>query len=656
MVTTTTSPDKESATKISILSSEKIRNVRALFIFLSIFLVYIIYSLSVYYDFPQGDHWRWIKWLLIPYVEGKISFWEYVTGDFYPLSHSHLLTLTSILANYYLFDLRYDLEAYIGTASYVIFTSVIVYYFFKTSHNRLGSLSFLAISSLFLLVLLNPRNTIFWSQVQFEHIYLLIAAVFIVCFDKFIKNEVSPYFFYSCVVIVFFVGDAMGITALFSVITYLLFYSRRDHFKHLLFIVATIAICALIAKLFISGRLQHDDIPVGNSLSFLLSHLVEAIKFILNAYGQSILTQTVAEKLFGDYWQLIYYLCAASAIFFSIRSLVLYGKNKQSINTTVPAVLVLFTAVSITLLLLLRLEEFGAQYAYSSDRYLRLYNLGIIGAIWIHFSYYYNENNYRVLDMLRIKSITKEFNIVSIIGIIILVNYAIHSIYAYLYLDVTKSKRQEFAKAIMLYSENYDFDLGNWDWICANHVCESSVRFLKNQKLSVFRSDHPVQLECRKNKGDSYTYIPGRTIAFGENISGDFHCTWIGRGWSARKAWGFETIGSSAKVMLPLSRSLDHDLELTMDASVLTLANHSTQKVDLFVNDQYVGNWNFSHSEFKNVSIKIPRSIVNDSKLLQLSLRLTKNGGVLSVVDALTGKMPVLGVKWIRLEAVNDPG
>ena len=88
------------------------------FIFASV-TSYSLYSLSLAMDLPMGDHWRWIRGLLVHFVNGRIGLFEYITGEFYPFSHSHIITLFVVWLNYLFFDLNYKIEFYIGLISHM---------------------------------------------------------------------------------------------------------------------------------------------------------------------------------------------------------------------------------------------------------------------------------------------------------------------------------------------------------------------------------------------------------------------------------------------------------------------------------------------------------------------------------------------------------
>lgn len=98
----------------------------------------LLHVLLIISGVPLADEWRWMKDLLIPYVQGDIGFWSYLTGEYALFSHTHYLTLLFMLASYIWWDLDFALMAYAGTAALLAGWIMLVFYINKIQDRKGG--------------------------------------------------------------------------------------------------------------------------------------------------------------------------------------------------------------------------------------------------------------------------------------------------------------------------------------------------------------------------------------------------------------------------------------------------------------------------------------------------------------------------------------
>ena len=68
-------------------------------------------------DSLRGDQWYWVRSVLIPFEEGRISFFDAITTEYATLSHSHVPTLIVFITNARILDLDLTVDRLVGTVS-----------------------------------------------------------------------------------------------------------------------------------------------------------------------------------------------------------------------------------------------------------------------------------------------------------------------------------------------------------------------------------------------------------------------------------------------------------------------------------------------------------------------------------------------------------
>ena len=135
-------------------------------------------------------------------------------------------------------------------------------------------------------------------------------------------------------------------------------------------------------------------------------------------------------------------------------------------------------------IMLTRFPVFGVDIAHA-DRYMRLFQIGFIGALWINVS-----GLKLVIDQQR--SIGKiGLRIFSLIALFIVGGYLLQSEILWRYHQSIINYKQNVVMAIRTYANNPSYDIGKYHDRCKNNFCRPSVDFLKENQLSIFREPSP---------------------------------------------------------------------------------------------------------------------------------------------------------------------
>jgi len=437
-------------------------------------------------DLPKGDHWRYLA-QLIKYIDGQRSLWHFLSSDFYTLSHSHIVTLGVVLGNYYLFDLRYDLEAYIGLLSVAVLAIFIIYRFYVMHIHSSSPLILGSALVAFIAVLLNPHNVVSWSLVLFEYFYLLCAVLALYWYEKLPVQGWGRSCFFIAMPFYFYLGDAMGASAILSMAVWTVLFARDTHWRHLAVSLVIVGICVYSVSVLLPDMRPHTKVGKLDALEYLVSHPLQAIQFILNLYSQGLVAYQYVAKLFPENGALVQQLIGLLLLSFQLGAVFVAVRFRHLVSGQLPLLLIIFTAISAVGILLSRLPEFGPTYGVNYAfglRYVRLFQLGMVGALWIYFSIWINSTDKNLLSHLGLK----------LAMIIVFVCLLVSSYYSHQYFwNLIPSAQRHNERVVIMFkraANGSDIDLGAADPRCAKNFCDKQLAFLKQQRLSIFREEH----------------------------------------------------------------------------------------------------------------------------------------------------------------------
>ena len=460
---------------------------------------YISLSAFLAYDLPQADYWEWLHKLLIPYLNGEIDLLEFLSGAFRPFTHSHIPTLLVQLANHQFFDLRYDLECYIGlVATLLAYGYLIRSYYVSVSANFSGALLALSLCAASA-ILLNPFNINPSGLVQFEYVYLLVAVLYLAAYNSVVRGEMNAFAWAAITFGNYMIGDAMGTAAMLAAATHLVLIVPLNRKMK----IVTPAALALLAGYIVSenfftyvGPAYLDKV---NSIPFVLSNKLESLVFIAIGYSQGIIDQhSLVRRLIGEGYTTVAILTGAVSLTLSLCAFVLYVIRRNTFSNHLPALLIIYSGIIVAGIMLSRFPLEGPLYALN-DRYQRLSILGIFGAYWI-FSFEFFTRRQVGGETHTRKSLYGAVALQIVSAGILLVHLA-SSLARWTTIEYERDRLDTMAGGIVAFTENPEIDIYKfiYERHCYSDDCVNAVYFLKNNRLSVFRQDHYIH---RANRPD----------------------------------------------------------------------------------------------------------------------------------------------------------
>lgn len=420
---------------------------------------------------PLADEWRWMERLLIPYVNGEIGFWQYLTGEYALFSHTHYLTLLFILGSYYWGDLDYSLMTWAGLIGYVG-TWVLLVFYLKPL--LVGKEKWLQYSSLLILTAayFSPLSDFPWSLVVFEYIFYFMAIVLLCVYDATLYQRLRFRYFITTLVLVLFAADTPGIMAALTVFSCSIVLSvfRRESWFRTLFILSVIVAFFLFHFLFL-GKGIGGNHPLSLSLIALLKEPAAFVSSLVLFFSQGLWVKYLMASLFGEEFRLMQGLLGSVGIVLFLGSLVVFFRNQGYKTTQLPFLLATLALVAWFTILTSRYMNHGI-YIFDEQRFVR-YSIPFYLAAAIALSF-------AMVRLEKLVVLSVVFFMISVYGV---------AMYTENHRRVYVIEYFENAK-IELRREVIDPEgLANRLPQCINGLCEPSIIFMKERQLSIFSEE-----------------------------------------------------------------------------------------------------------------------------------------------------------------------
>ncbi|MDP2178383.1 MAG: hypothetical protein U1E13_11595 [Methylophilaceae bacterium] len=433
-------------------------------------LLTVFYALDVMNGIPLGDEWRWIKNLLLPYVDGKIGFWNYLTGEYSFLGHTHFLTLMALLVNYQFFSLDLVYLAYFGLVFYVLGWLLLLMYLFRYQSDKSW---YTMLSIALITVAYFSITTDFpWLLVSFEYFYYFFALAILVLADGFLCKRIS--FTWLCVATFFsaLFLDSFGVVAVLAIILVLSLNNlveRRKIFQPILLLAIFFSTWILL-KIAIGDGINTSSSSRFNTLALLLGKPGDIFESLLISFSQPLLDKAVLQYFFPFFYRTAQMIVGAAGLVLVAISLVGYGRNFNDSKSRLPFLLAGYASVAWVLILLTRYSDFGAGI-FDAQRFTRFFVLYYVAAAFA---------------FLKWRAMPKVF---ALFAILLLGSYAISANYQY---SNVASVHQYFEGAGNALREVnlQDGNLNKYIGKCSDRYCDETIYSLREKGIPFVQANH----------------------------------------------------------------------------------------------------------------------------------------------------------------------
>jgi len=285
---------------IAVAKLQKIVRWCALLLIFGLALNMALFAWKINPDHLQGDQWRWMREVIIPYREGEIGLFKALTYEFAVLSHTHILTMLEMLLNERLFGMNLYVETVIGGLSlfgcfYLLWVHLRKDRQIINLENAPTDVSHdiwvygLLVVSATAIFSIGVTNAFSWTLVTFEHLYLFMALLMIFKFPElFLKRKIGRLI--VLMLFIFLLGDAMGSVAVLTtlIMSIILALADRSYFKPTVLYIGAFVITLTIAHFTLTGYISHSPTSTLDAINYMFTHPGKTFDFIFNGVGRSI--------------------------------------------------------------------------------------------------------------------------------------------------------------------------------------------------------------------------------------------------------------------------------------------------------------------------------------------------------------------------------
>lgn len=440
---------------------------------LAVLALAVMHIFMVVQDVPLADEWRWLKDLLIPYQQGDINFWQYVTGEYAFLSHSHYLALLFILADYQWLGLDFAYMAYVGLVAYLLTWGMLVWYFLSLHQFKLNGHRYCGLL-IFTIGYFSSLSDFPWLLVLFEYIYLFFAIGLLCLYDIHKRDRLKFIYFIPGFIFCTIFADTIGLIAVLVILawTSLLSILKQESWQKTAALWLAFASVLALQYVFLGKGIGGSN-PLLVSLFALLNDPAALLKSFAVTFAQPLVDKTILSEssAFKNDFRYWHFLFGFVGFTISLTSLWLYLSDGGLRRSHLPCLLMLFGIVAWATILVSRYLDVGL-YVFDARRFTRL------------FTFYYIGAGFALSFACR--AAARKVTIIIVIVMATLFGYS----------SFTQYKRADHvqnyfskAKAEMRKEEINQPELMRFVIGCKPKFCEQTIKFLRERQLSIFRGD-----------------------------------------------------------------------------------------------------------------------------------------------------------------------
>lgn len=334
------------------------------------------YIVMVINPVPLSDEWRWMKDLLIPYEQGKISFWQYITGEYAFLSHSHYFTLLFIFADYHWLGLDFSHMAYAGLVAYILTWCMLVWYYLSLHNYQLNFAGYVGLVIL-TLAYASPLPDFPWGLVLFEYVYYFFAIGLLCLFDLTLREKVKFETFLVAFLFSVIFTETIGLIAVLAILGWCTLgtITKRYPWERTGVLWLSFIVLLILQYIFLGKGIGGTSSPFTSALA-LISNPDTLLKSLLVTFAQPLADQTLLSesKLLGENFRTWHLSIGVFGLITTIVCICAYAAGKGTNKSQLPLLLAIFGLVAWATILLSRHLEFGA-YIFDARRFTRLFTV-----------------------------------------------------------------------------------------------------------------------------------------------------------------------------------------------------------------------------------------------------------------------------------------
>ena len=444
----------------------------------------VFFVLGVTFGIPLSDEWRWVKELLIPLHRNEISVFEYLTGEYAFLSHSHYLALLFLWFDFEWLDLNFNYFTYAGVVFYVLAYGAILLYLKENLQKDLCvNIAALLILSVGYFCITSDFP---WLLVVFEYVYFFIAIITLLVLDSFLQGRsrlpLLSFTLLGCLLL----ADTIGMAAVFLSVIVLFANALfvREKRKAFFVVVAIITLFFSLQYFWFGAGIGGSPHSRIDTLFVLLRNPTDVLISFMSIFSQPLVDINILRFIGGEYYapvlQFVLGVCG-----FILTSCVCYCylKSDGLKKSQLPLIFIGYSILIWALIFISRYQDYGVS-VMDEPRYVRLFTLIYVG-VAVAFLCMVHTVKTRKLLYCAAAALVLSYS-----GTVIFKYWQDQYIESY-FMDarVELIKEPVDSAALAIY-------IGR----CANDYCVEALDFMKENQLSIFKDQNVSQNKTQVEK------------------------------------------------------------------------------------------------------------------------------------------------------------
>ena len=351
----------------------------------------VVFTAVATNPYIDHDEWFFLKTVVIPFQTG-----DFEVSDLYAMrarsDHALPVQKLILLAGVEVAHMDYHFQAFLGIICALVFSVMLYRGMRKTVPS--GEFPFTPGVALVLVLSvffsINHPVTFSWPLLTLGYLALCTVLLLFVVVDQAINHgpaSLMKIMFATALALV--VGDDAGVLGVVCCLVALFAFSILQRRKDLRQAALFVLLLMLVYRFLVYAQLAsyvHEGKGSGNMLekgmALLAREPLQAYKLFVLPFANSVLHRMHFDRILGDWGQAGHVLFGLFIFGLHVAAWRRYITSKAYLITMVPCLLVLMSYLAMAGILVIRAPKFGLDY-FNMPRYIRSYQLGMIGIIWM---------------------------------------------------------------------------------------------------------------------------------------------------------------------------------------------------------------------------------------------------------------------------------